>query len=110
MAQFVKSSDLRERISFLSKEFEVDDYGQAIETTKVVKTVWACVREQLFRDKTASVGTVLEGTLNVIIRYQQDFDINTNQRIKWRGNEYEVVDFNRGVYKKDFTTLNVKLV
>lgn len=110
MASYIKTSDLNERVTFLVKERIKDSYGQVVETNKELATIWACIREQLHKDKLATVGTVLEGTLSIIVRYHQDFVIDTNQRIRWQGLEFEIVDVQKGIYKKDFTTLTVKQV
>lgn len=110
MADYIKTSDLNERVTFLTKERKKDAYGEVVETNKELATVWACIREQLFKDKLATVGTILEGTLSVIIRYHQDFTIDTNQRIRWQEVEFEIIDIQKGIYKKDFTTLTVKQV
>lgn len=110
MASYIKTSDLNERITFLVKDREKDSNGQVVETNKEAATIWACIREQLYKDKLATVGTVLEGTLSIIIRYHQDFVIDINQRIRWQDIEFEIVDIQKGIYKKDFTTLSVKQV
>ncbi len=110
MADFIKTSDLKERVSFVQKERTKDKYGQSIETDKVIATVWACIREQMLKDKLSTVGTILEGTISVIIRYKQDFKIGTDFKIKWNNQEFEIVDIQKGVYKQDFTVITAKQV
>ncbi|MHC5226902.1 phage head closure protein [Enterococcus sp. LJL99] len=110
MAQFIQTSDLKERVSFLSKEFVKDDYGQTEERNIVVATVWACIREQMLKEKVATVGTVLEGTISVIIRYRQDFTIDTSMKLKHNDLEFEIIDISKGIYKQDFTTITAKQV
>lgn len=110
MASYIKTSDLNERVTFMKKERVKDSYGQVMETNKELATVWACIREQLYKDRLVTVGTVLEGAMTIIVRYHQDFTIDTNQRIRWQGLDFEIVDIQKGIYKKDFTTLTVKQV
>ena len=106
----IKTSDLRERISFIEKKTIKDDRGQAKTIEVEVATVWASIKEQMFRDRLATVGTVLEGTISFIIRYKQDFDINTNMKVKWNNETYEIVDYSKGVFGQDFTVISAKLV
>ncbi|MGH1874017.1 phage head closure protein [Enterococcus casseliflavus] len=106
----IKTSDLRERVSFFEKQTIKDDRGQVKTVEVEVATVWACFKEQMFKDKVATVGTVLEGTVSIIIRYKQDFDINTNMKIKWNNEVYEIVDYSKGVFGQDFTVISARLV
>lgn len=106
----IKTSDLRERVSFIEKQTIKDERGQAKTIEVEVATVWASIKEQMFKDKVATVGTVLEGTISFIIRYKQDFDINTNMKVKWNNETYEIVDYSKGVYGQDFTVISAKLV
>lgn len=106
----IKTSDLRERVSFLEKKTIKDDRGQVKTVEVEVATVWASIKEQMFKDKVATVGTVLEGTISFIIRYKQDFDINTNMKVKWNNEEYEIVDYSKGVFGQDFTVISARLV
>ncbi len=55
----IKTSDLRERVSFVEKKTIKDDRGQPKTTEVEVATVWASIKEQMFKDKVATVGTVL---------------------------------------------------
>lgn len=106
----IKTSDLRERVSFVEKKTIKDDRGQPKTTEVEVATVWASIKEQMFKDKVATVGTVLEGTISLIIRYKQDFDINTNMKVKWNNETYEIVDYSKGVFGQDFTVISARLV
>ncbi|MEB6213001.1 phage head closure protein [Enterococcus casseliflavus] len=106
----IKTSDLRERVSFVEKKTIKDDRGQPKTTEVEVATVWASIKEQMFKDKVATVGTVLEGTISFIIRYKQDFDINTNMKVKWNNETYEIVDYSKGVFGQDFTVISARLV
>jgi|AKZA01.1.fsa_nt_gi phage head-tail adaptor, putative, SPP1 family len=106
----IKTSDLRERVSFVEKKTIKDDRGQPKITEVEVATVWASIKEQMFKDKVATVGTILEGTVSIIIRYKQDFDINTNMKVKWNNETYEIVDYSKGVFGQDFTVISARLV
>lgn len=106
----IKTSDLRERVSFVEKKTIKDDRGQPKTTEVEVATVWASIKEQMFKDKVATVGTVLEGTISFIIRYKQDFDINTKMKVKWNNETYEIVDYSKGVFGQDFTVISARLV
>lgn len=106
----IKTSDLRERVSFIEKKTIKDDRGQPKTTEIEVATVWASIKEQMFKDKVATVGTVLEGTISFIIRYKQDFEINNNMKVKWNNETYEIVDYSKGVFGQDFTVISAKLV
>ncbi|NKD37892.1 phage head closure protein [Enterococcus casseliflavus] len=106
----IKTSDLRERITFIEKKTLKDDRGQPKTEEVEVATVWASIKEQMFKDKVATVGTVLEGTISFIIRYKQDFNINTNMKVEWNNETYEIVDYSKGVFGQDFTVISARLV
>lgn len=110
MAQFIKISDLNQRISFKQKTVSKDEYGQAVEVFETVFSCWASIQTQYLSDLKASMGTILEGTLNFIVRYQQIMEITNDMKIEWHGKLYEIVTITKGEFKQDFTTIVAKEV
>lgn len=38
----------------------------------------------------ASVGTILEGTLTFIIRYDQDYELTNDMKVAWKNKSYKL--------------------
>lgn len=110
MADFIKTSDLRERITFVKLEKIKDGKGQ-VKTTEVEKfSCWSSVRSMMLKDKVASVGTILENTITFVIRYQQKDAIKNDYQIKWQNKTFNILSIDEGYFKKDFTTIIAKEV
>lgn len=110
MADFIKTSDLRERISFTDITNEQDRYGKPVKKETEIFSCWASVRSQMLKDKIASIGTVLENTTTFIIRYEQVATLKNTMRIKWNNKKFEIISIDEGYFKRDFTTIIAKEV
>lgn len=110
MSNFIKTYDLSERITFIEKKNDKDKLGGNIVIDTVVFTCWASVRSQFLNEVKSTIGTILEDTLTFIIRYQQVAAIKNTMKIEWSNETYEIVKINRGVARKDFTTIIAKAV
>ena len=101
--------ELSDRITFVDIQGEVDDYGQVVEEEVEVFSCWASVRSQMLKDLRTTIGTVLEGTITMIIRYEQPNSINTKMKIKYKDKVYSIIAINEGTAFKDYTTIVSKL-
>ena len=110
MADFIKTSDLSERISFQKKKKIKDPFGGFKEDWSDEFQCWACLKEQMLRDMYTLAGTTMEGTVTFIVRYQQVEKIQTDMRIKHNNESYEIISISKGTYSKDFTTIIAKEV
>lgn len=106
----IQTSDFTQRIEFIKEKTGKDDDGQPIKTSETVFSCWASVQTQRLSDVKASVGTVLEGTLTFIIRYQQKVELENDMKVKWRGKLFEIITITKGEFAKDFTTVIAKEV
>lgn len=110
MVNFVKTSDLSERISFNQIKNVKNEFGEVEKQEVEIFSCWASVRTLMFKDIVASMGTVLEGTITFIIRYHQDYAIDNSMTLKWNGKKFSIVQITPGEFKKDFTTVIAKAV
>ena len=110
MADFVKTCNLNERIKFTEAKNHKNEYGEVVKEQVEIFSCWASVRTQMLKDFLASVGTVLEGTLTFIIRYDQVSEVKNTMQVSWRDKTYNIVQITKGEYKRDFTTIVAKEV
>lgn len=110
MADFIKTSDLRERISFINMIEDVDKYGRPISKEEEIFQCWASARSQMLKDKIASIGTVLENTITFIIRFEQVAKLQNTMKISWNNKKFEIISIDEGYFKRDFTTIIAKEV
>lgn len=106
----IQTSDLDQRIEFVQDTTVKDEDGQLVTTPETVFSCWASVQTQRLSDVKASIGTVLEGTLTFIIRYQQKAELENDTKVKWRGKLFEIITITKGEFAKDFTTVIAKEV
>lgn len=106
----IQTSDLSQRIEFIKDTIVKDEDGQLVTTPETVFSCWACVQTQRLSDVKASIGTVLEGTLTFIIRYQQKSELTNDMKVRWKGKTFEIITITKGEFAKDFTTVIAKEV
>lgn len=110
MSKFAKTGKLTHRIQFIKEKTGKDEDGQPIKTSETVFSCWASIQTQRLSDVKASLGTVLEGTLTFIIRYQQKAELQNDLKVKWQGKTFEIITITKGEFAKDFTTIIAKEV
>lgn len=106
----IQTSDLSQRIDFIKDTIVKDEDGQLVTTPETVFSCWSCVQTQRLSDVKASIGTVLEGTLTFIIRYQQKSELTNDMKVRWKGKTFEIITITKGEFAKDFTTVIAKEV
>ncbi|MDT2403640.1 phage head closure protein [Enterococcus avium] len=106
----IQTGNLNQRIKFVRDMTVKDEDGQVVPTSTTILTCWASVQTQRLSDVKASIGTVLEGTLTFIIRYQQKAELENDMKVKWKGKTFEIITITKGEFAKDFTTVIAKEV
>jgi len=106
----IQTNDLDQRIEFVQDTTVKDEDGQLVTTPETVFSCWASVQTQRLSDVKASIGTVLEGTLTFIIRYQQKAELENDMKVKWKGKTFEIITITKGEFAKDFITVIAKEV
>ena len=74
-----------------------------------VVSCWCKVKKQLLKEYQASVGTVLEDTVTFIIRIFQTFEIDHTMAIKYKAQDYEIVQSMPDATSKEFFIYIAKL-
>ncbi|MDB7104151.1 phage head closure protein [Enterococcus faecium] len=106
----IQTGNLNQRIKFVRDTTVKDEDGQVVPTSTTILTCWASVQTQRLNDIKTSIGTVLEGTLTFIIRYQQKSELTNDMKVKWKGKTFEIITITKGEFAKDFTTVIAKEV
>lgn len=110
MADFLKTSDLNQRVAFIKLKNGKNKYGEVVSIEEELFSCWASVQTLMLKDIVASVGTILEGTITFVVRYYQDYEITNAMTIKWQGKSFKIIQITKGELKKDFTTIIAKEV
>ncbi len=101
-------NELNERITIVSISANAGpDPG---ETETELFSCWAKIRTQTISDVKALSGTDFANTIDIVIRQQQQAEINNTMLVKWRGKKYPIVKINPDYAKKEFMVLVCKLV
>lgn len=107
-------NEFNERITFLGSDYEApsaDNGWQLVEIDGIeVYSCWCMVKTQFLSDLTSQAGTVLENTVNFVIRSQQGYDINNELQVKWNDVVYDIVDINPDTAKKQYDVIIGKKV
>lgn len=106
----IQISDLNQRIEFVEDKMNKDDDGQVVTMLESVFSCYASVQTQRLSDVKTNIGTLLEGTLTFIIRYQQKKELRNDMKVLWGGKSFEVITITKGEFAKDFTTIIAKEV
>lgn len=99
--------ELNERVSFY-KLMPGDGPDPNDEEEKMIFSCWAKVRTAYIKDVKAATGTDYEGTLEIVVRYQQEESIDTKMVLEWKNKKYNIVKVNPDYAEKNFTVLVVK--
>lgn len=111
MARLAKTGDLNERIEFITKtDGHQGEWGWEEGKEEVVLSCYASVRIQYFKDRMASIGTVLENSITFIIRYKQDVKIKNHFKIRFEDELYEINRIDPDKSRKEFTTITATKV
>lgn len=104
----IKVSKFNERITILKMTKKKNEFFEWVETYEPMTTIWCSIKQQYFREYVESVGTILENTMNFSIRYEQRFELDQSMRVRFKGNDYEIVTILEGSFDRDYTTIVAK--
>lgn len=106
----MRTTRMTERISFISYQEKIVN-GMQTEAEKVTHfSVWAEVPKvsaKEFNDPQTKIGYRRDMPV-FYIRFLTESEIDMSWRIEWRGNEYQIVDFDPDYDKKDMTKIGTK--
>ncbi|PAD39814.1 head-tail adaptor protein [Terribacillus sp. 7520-G] len=102
------------RISFHEITPEKDVFGKPSKVKKVSeKPIFSCmsaVMDQFHQTRLATIGTIYEDTVTLIIRKKQKHPIDPTMRVKLDGDFYEIVKINPERQDPEYKTIIVKVV
>lgn len=106
----IPTQRLDKRISIMKQTKHKNENYEWVTAWEVDRTIWCSVKTQYFRDYQETLGTVLEDTINFIVRFDQRKPITNDLRVQYNGVNYEIVNVLEGTYINDFTTIVAKRV
>lgn len=106
--RLARPGKLKEPIEFLKVEKYKTDYGEWKTRDVVVHSCRARFITQFLKESASNIGTVLENTITLVIRYKQPIQITNDMRLRHNGVMYEILNINPDKQKKDYTTIIIK--
>lgn len=106
----IPTQRLDKKIDILVKTTYKNDKFEWVTEWSVDRTIWCSVKTQYFKDYKEAIGTILEDTVNFIIRFDQRKPVTSDLRINYKGVNYEIISVLEGSYERDFTTIVAKRV
>jgi SPP1 family predicted phage head-tail adaptor len=110
MGKFIKLNDLNKRISFLGITNGKTPYGQNKTSEENLFTCWASIKGQTINEMKSTIGTSLEDTITIVIRYKQVKEIKSEYKILFDNLTYEIKKLNKEDIKKEFITIIAKRI
>jgi SPP1 family predicted phage head-tail adaptor len=71
-------------------------------------TCWASVRNQTLSEMKSNIGTSLEDTITIVIRYKQVHEIKNEDVILFQNLKYKILKLNKEDIKKEYITIIAK--
>lgn len=100
---------MNNRITIYSIKTIQDEYGD-IETVKTkVLTCWCYIKQQYMKDKIASVGTLLEDSIQFVIRHTK-VKLDNTMTVELNGKSYKIISIQNDIQRKQYDTIIVKAV
>lgn len=108
--RYGRAGKLKHSIAIIQAKNERNEYGEMIEKNVLLFTTRAAVWTRFLKENESVLGTLLQDTITLIVRYKQKMKITNDMLIKFNGDLYEIKNINPDEQKKDFTTIIVKAV
>lgn len=90
----MRLDSLNKRIDFIQTEESQDDYGKTTTIETVVYSCWACLYTQTIKQMQDTVGTLLEGSVNFIIRKNHTYEPVVTDQIRYNKKLYDIIQIN----------------
>ncbi|MFG3614377.1 phage head closure protein [Rummeliibacillus stabekisii] len=105
---YTSIGQMKSRIDFYGIKIIRDEYGDTEKVRTKVYSCWADIKTQYLKDVTATIGTMLENTINFVIRHQKDIAITNDMEIVHEGITYQIVQIQNDIQYKKFDTIIAK--
>lgn len=86
-----------------------DEYDDITTVKTLFHSCWCYVRNQTFKDIQTTIGTMLENTINLVIRHTNK-QITNDMTITMNGVNYQIISIENDIQRKQFDTIIVKRV
>lgn len=100
---------MNNRIDIYSIKTIRDEYDDITTVKTLFHSCWCYVRNQTLKDIQASVGTLLESTISLVIRHTNK-KITNDMTVTMNGVNYQIISIENDVQRKQFDTIIVKRV
>lgn len=108
MSNFTSIGQMKSHIDIYKITNVRDEYDDLTKVKTKVLSCWCDIKTQYLKDMTATIGTVLENTINFVIRHQKDIDITHDMEIVHDGITYQIIQINNDIQYKKFDTIIAK--
>lgn len=99
----LKVAKFNKRISFYEEKKVVTAIGDTEKIKSKIYECWACVKEQYSNDIKATAGTILENSVQFLIR--KSFDAKSMYTIRYNGVEYKIIKVVKDPLNNKHTTI-----
>lgn len=100
---------MNNRIDIYSIKTIRDEYDDITTVKTLFHSCWCYVRNQTLKDIQASVGTLLESTISLVIRHTNK-KITNDMTVTMNGVNYQIISIENDIQRKQFDTIIVKRV
>ncbi|MGY3748492.1 phage head closure protein [Vagococcus acidifermentans] len=102
-------NELDQRIKFQKYKSYQNEDGEIVKELVVIGECWCKIKSQLLKEYQAMVGTVLEDTVNFVIRSHQSFAIDHTMAILYKGQSYDIVRSMPDATDKEYAVIVARL-
>lgn len=105
---FTTIGQMKSRIDIYGIKVTQDQYGDVTKERTKVLSCWCDIKTQYLKDITATVGTILENTINFVIRHQKNITITSDMEVVHEGVTYQIVQIQNDIQYKQYDVLIAK--
>lgn len=105
---FTNIGRMKSRIDIYDLKITQDEYGDISKERVKIHSCWCDIKTQYLKDVKATVGTILENTINFVIRHDEKININNDMEIVHNNIIYQIVQIQSDIQFKRFDVLIAK--
>lgn len=105
---FTTIGQMKSRIEIFGITVSQNEYGDIEKNRTKILSCWCDIKTQYLKDVTATVGTILENTINFVIRHQKEIVITNDMEVVHNGVTYQIVQIQNDIQYKKFDVLIAK--
>lgn len=109
----MKARRLNNRVEIIEVQKKKNDEGKAVQVDVVVNTIFCEIIKSSIKEFKETSGTsqdlnVRRNTLNLIVRYQQKVEIETDMKLRFKGHMYKINNIEPNHQDQDYTLIGAE--